>query len=96
MFTRVYVWAGPWSMELSEDVMSARGAAPPRHSFCKQTWGHELHKGQAWVLPAPGLNRTSLIQVTPGEQNGSGARQVDGGHRKTLCSGTKNAHHHLV
>lgn len=76
--TRVYVWAGPLSMELSEDVMSARGAAPPRHSFCKQTWGHELHEGQMWVLPAPGLNRTSLIQVTLGEQSSSGAQGVDG------------------
>lgn len=76
--TCVYVWAGPLSMELSEDVMSARGAAPPRHSFCKQTWGHELHKRQMWVLPAPGLNRTSLIQVTLGEQSSSGAQGVDG------------------
>lgn len=62
--TRVYPWAGSRSAELSEDVMSARGAAPPRHSFCKQPRGHELHKCRCGFWQ----RRAACIQVTPGER----------------------------
>lgn len=60
------------------------GWAPPIHSFCKQSWGHEQHKGQVWVVPAPMLNCASSSRPPREMQWGTGRAWKDAGKLSAL------------
>lgn len=77
-----------WSTGLGTDLTSGRGAAPPRHSLCKQaSWGHELQKGQMWIVPAPAWT-TPPSSRSPRE---SRDRAGCGDAARTLCPWTNEA-----